>query len=273
MAISEPSPFQFVPRPTHGVGLAVAQVLLLAGSLLAGYGIGCTVIDANEDAPASYVAGDDIGIATIGGCIIAVVGLVMWSFMVDSHPLAVGQLHSWGTSLPAGAFGLLIATSHLGAGDTYALVAIGLAIAGAVAMVLGCVAVSRRRRRYRHELDLIARGTAVPATVLDSGLDPDDFEEASNVITTVTFRFVIGDHAYRLNRRMTIPQHGLVLEGQRTTVWYDPADPTDDRAMVVAMQHALRWNVPVPRVADVPPVTAPDMESGHRGPGDRARRP
>ena len=64
--------------------------------------------------------------------------------------------------------------------------------------------------------------------------------------STVTFGFVIGDHTYRLRRPMTIPQHGLVLDGQRTTVWYDPADPGNEKAMVVGLQHALRWNVPVP---------------------------
>lgn len=253
MAISEPPPFRFTPRPTHGVGLTVAQVFMVAGGMLAGYGIGCTVIDANEDAPAAYVAGDGIGVITIGGLVVAVVGWVMWSFMVDSHPLSVGQLHSWGTGLPAGALGLLVAARELGVTGWYVVTAFGLAAAGALALLLGSAGVRRRRRRYRHELDLIARGAVVAATVADSGLDPDDFEEASNVITTVTFRFAMGDHTWRLHRRMTIPQHGILVEGQRTTVWYDPDDPTDDKAMVVAIQHALRWNVPVPRVVEHPP--------------------
>ena len=253
MAISEPPPFRFTPRPSHGVGLTLAQVLLVAGGVLAGYGIGCTVVDANEDAPAAYVAGDAIGMITIGGLVVAVVGWVMWSFMVDSHPLSLGQLHAWATFLPASALGLLLAARELGVAGWYVVSAFGLAAAGAVAMVLASTAVHRRRRRYRHELELMARGVAVPATVLDSGLDPNDFEEASNVITTVAFRFAIGDHTYRLHRRMTIPQHGLVLDGQRTTVWYDGDDPLDDEAMVVAIQHALRWNVPVPRVVDRPP--------------------
>lgn len=253
MAISEPPPFSFTPRPSHGVGLTLAQALLLVGGVLAGYGIGCTVIDANEDAPAAYVAGDDIGMITIGGLVVAVVGWVMWSFMADSHPLSVGQLHAWGTALPAAAIGLLLAARELGVAGGYVVAAFGLAAAGAVAMVLASARARRRRRRYRRELDLIARGAAVPATVLDSGLDPHDVEEASNVITTVTFGFVIGDHTYRLHRRMTVPQHGILLDGQRTTVWYDADDPMDDEAMVVAIQHALRWNVPVPRVVDRPP--------------------
>jgi hypothetical protein len=253
MAISEPPPFRFVPRPSHPVGLTLAQLFLLAGGLLAGYGIGCTVIDGYDDAPPGYVAGDDIGVVTIGGVVVAVVGLVMWSFMVDSHPLDVGQLHSWASFLPASAIGVLVAARELGVTGWYVVSAFGLAAAGALAMLLGFGAVRRRRQRYRHELDLMERGIAVPATVFDSGLDPGDFEEASNVITTVTFRFVIGDDTCRLHRRMTIPQHGILVEGQRTTVWYDPEDPMNDRAMVVAIQHALRWNVPVPRVAEHPP--------------------
>lgn len=252
MAISEPPPFRFTPRPSHGLGLTLAQVFLLVGGLLGGYGAGCTLIDGYDDAPPAYVAGGDIGAITLGGLVVAVVGWVMWAFMADSHPLSVGQLHAGATFLPASALGILLAARELGVTGWYAVAAFGLAAAGAVAMLLASAAVRRRRRRYRHELDLMARGVAVPATVFDSGLDPYDFEEASNVITTVTFRFVVGDHAYRLHRRMTVPQHGIVLDGQRTTVWYDPDEPTDDKAMVVAIQHALRWNVPVPRVVEQP---------------------
>lgn len=253
MAISEPPPFRFTPRPSHGVGLGVAQVLLMVGGALAGYGFGCTVIDGYDDAPPAYVADGDIGMVALGGLVVAVVGWVMWSFMADSHPLSVGQLHSWATFLPAAALGVLLAARELGVTGWYVVSAFGIAAAGAAAMLLASAGVRRRRHRYRHELDLIARGAAVPATVLDSGLDPGDFEEASNVITTVTFGFVIGEHAYRLHRRMTIPQHGILLDGQRTTVWYDADDPMDDEAMVVAVQHALRWNVPVPRVVEHPP--------------------
>lgn len=253
MAISEPPPFRFTPRPSHEVGLTLAQVLLIAGGGLAGYGFGCTVIDGYDDAPPAYVADGDIGAIALGGLVVAVVGWVMWSFMVDSHLLSVGQLHSWATFLPASALGLLGAARELGVTGWYVVGAFVLAAAGAGAMVLASSGVRRRRRRYRHELDLMARGAVVPATVLDSGLDPNDFEEASNVITTVTFRFVIGDRAYRLRRRMTIPQHGILVDGQHTTVWYDPDDPSDDEAMVVAIQHALRWNVPVPRVLEQPP--------------------
>jgi len=46
---------------------------------------------------------------------------------------------------------------------------------------------------------------------------------------------------------VTIPAAVPIHEGQRTTVWYDPANPLDDRRIVVAMIHALRWNVPIPR--------------------------
>lgn len=253
MAISEPPPFRFTPRPSHVVGLTIAQVLLVVGGALAGYGFGCTAIDGYDDAPPTYVADGDIGAMALGGLVVAVVGWVMWSFMADSHPLSVGQLHSWATFLPAAALGVLAAARELGVAGGYVVVAAGLAAAGAVAMVVAAVGLRRRRRRYRHELDLITRGAAVTATVLDSGIDLDDFEEASNVITTVTFRFFIGDHAYRVPRRMTVPRHGILLDGQRTTVWYDPDDPLNDRAMVIAIQHALRWNVPVPDVVVRPP--------------------
>lgn len=249
MAHEEPPPFTFEPRTGRPLGLLTALCLLLIGGVYAGYGIACTVIDGNDDAPAAYVAGDSIGLAAIGGTLAAVVGWLTWSLLVDRYPRSLGQLHAPGVLLPAAAGGLWLAVIELGVTGWYAAAAAIGAAAGALTLLLAVAAAARRHRRWRLELDLIAHGTPVAATVVESGLDPDDFEEASNVITTAVFRFTgVDGTVYRVRRGVTIPASAPLVEGQRTVIWYDPARPTDDRLMVIGIQHALRWNVPVPRV-------------------------
>ncbi|TQK69212.1 DUF3592 domain-containing protein [Nocardioides sp. SLBN-35] len=255
MVHSEPPPFRFTPRSRRRTGLVVAAVLMAAGSAWAGYGLGLTIIDANDDAPPAYVALDAAAAGTIGGLVIAAIGAIGWLFMMDRFPLALSSWHSASLLLLCSAPGVVLATRELGAGGWYDVAAAGLATAGVLALLGGSLLATRRRLRWHDELRLIAEGTPVPATVVESGLDPDDFEEASNVITTATFRFTGADGtSYLVHQRVTIPAAAPIVEGQRTTVWYDPADPLDDKRIVVAMVHALRWNVPVPRAATEEPV-------------------
>lgn len=248
MVHSEPPPFAFQPRPRRPLGLLIALCLLVAGGLYGGYGIGCTVIDERDDAPPAYVAGDDIGMVTVGGLLAAVIGWVTWSLLVDRYPRTLGQLHAPGFLLPAAAAGLLLAAVELDVVDRYAGPAVLVGAAGVGFLLLAVTTAAARRRRWLLELDLIAHGTPVPATVVESGLDPDDFEEASNVITTAVFRFTGTDGTvYRVRRGVTIPANAPLFEGQRTTIWFDPDNPTDERRIVIGIQHALRWNVPVPQ--------------------------
>ena len=247
MASSEPPPFTFDPRPRRPVTLAVAQLMMLVGGVAAGYGIGCTIIDANGHGPASYVAGDEAGLATIGGCILAVLGLVTWSLLVDNHPLELGEWHAFGTLGLSAALGQLFAVAELDVDGRYVEAAGVAATVGVAALAIGATRVAARRRRFAHEVALMGRGVPVDATVVDPGWEPDDFGEASNVITTSTFRFVGPDGtSYLVRRRVTIPSRAPIEQGQHTTIWYDPDDPMNDKAMVVGIQHALRWNVPVP---------------------------
>lgn len=249
MVHSEPPPFAFRPRPRRPLALLIALCLLLVGGLYAGYGIGCTVIDERDDAPPAYVAGDDIGVITVGGLLAAVIGWVTWSLLVDRYPRALGQLHAPGFLLPAAAAGLLLAAVELDVADRYVGAVALVGAAGVGVLLLAVTTAAARRRRWLLELELIAHGTPVSATVVESGLGPHDFEEASNVITTAVFGFTGTDGTvYRVRRGVTIPASAPLVEGQRTTIWLDPDNPTDDRQIVIGIQHALRWNVPVPQL-------------------------
>ncbi|WP_182378032.1 DUF3592 domain-containing protein [Nocardioides sp. WS12] len=242
-----PPPFTFEPRPFRPFWVVTAQLLLLVGGVAAGYGIGCTVIDGYGDGPASYIAGDEAGLATIGGGVAAVLGLLTWSLIVDQYPLQFGLWHALGTFGLASALGQLFAVVELDVEGRYVVAAIISGVVGAAALLVGGARVAARRKRFAHEVALIARGVPVDATVVDPGWEPDDFDEASNVITTSTFRYVGADGtSYVVRRRVTIPSRAPIEKGQHTTVWYDPDDPLNDKAIVVGIQHALRWNVPVP---------------------------
>ncbi|MFB9766730.1 DUF3592 domain-containing protein [Nocardioides kongjuensis] len=255
MVHSEPPPFTFTPRARRRTGPVVAAVLMAVGSAWAGYGLGLTIIDANDDAPAAYVAQGAAAAGTLGGLLIAVVGSVGWLFMMDRFPRALSSWHAGGLLLLCSAPGLVVATRELGAGGWYDVAAAGLAAAGLLALIGGSLLAARRRLRWLDELRLIAEGTPTAGTVVDSGIDPYDFEDASNLITTTTFRFFGTDGTpYLLRQRVTIPAAAPIVEGQRTTVWYDSADPLDEKRIVVAMVHALRWNVPVPRAEAPAPV-------------------
>lgn len=245
-----------LPRPPASVVLSL--VLMVVGAAAAGYGIGCTVIDMNGHGPAAYVALDVPAGATIGGALAAVLGSVCWLFVAQHWPVELNGSHCLGTVLLCGGIGDAVAVLDLGVDGWYAGVAGLLAAAGLLLLGLAVLIGRRRSGVYRRELALMAAGDPRPATVLDPGLDPGDFEEASNVVTTVTFGFAGADGtSYRLHRRISIPVRAPFAEGHRTVVWHDPEHPTDDRWMVVAAEHALRWNVPVP----VPTVRRPVVGS------------
>ncbi|WP_408897052.1 hypothetical protein ACJ5H2_19265 [Nocardioides sp. R1-1] len=255
MATPQPGPYVVEPLPRRVASVVLCLVLMVVGAAAAGYGLGCTVIDMNGHGPASYVALDVPAGATIGGGIAAIIGSVGWLFVAQHWPVELNGSHSLGCLLLCGAIGDAVAVADLGVGGWYVAVAALTAAAGLLVLAIAVLVGMRRARRYRRELALMASGDPRPATVLDSGLDAWDFEDASTVVTTVTFGFTGADGtSYRLHRRIGVPVRAPFVEGHETVVWHDVDHPMDDRRMVVAAQHALRWNVPLPVPAARRPV-------------------
>lgn len=247
----EPTPFRFELLQRRRGPLWTGIGLIVIGGLLAGYGIGCTVIDVNHDAPLDYESGSVVGILCVVGTVLAVAGLLRWTFAITPYPADLTDWHGASLLTLAAGVGLAVATFQLEVGGGYSLAVVG---AGAICIGLGALAewVARRRiARRERARELIAGGVAVTATVVASGLGKNDFDEASTVITSADFEFTAADGVTRkVTRRLHIPQRAPLEVGQRTVVWHAADDPGADDSIVVAIEHALRWNLDLPRPAD-----------------------
>ncbi|KAB2812470.1 hypothetical protein F9L07_11930 [Pimelobacter simplex] len=239
-------PYAVEPLPRQPAKPAVALLLQLAGGLLAGYG---ALASAEAPAPATSLV--------VGG-ILVVVGGLAWLFWDDPFPLQLNAWQGYATLTLSAGLGGIVAVARHDLDGPY-LTAVGvLTGTGTVFLALGLLLPAHRRRAYARDLELMASGVPCHAVVLDDGLDPWDWEDGDGTISTVvTFRFTGADGTtYRLHRTVAIPGRAHLEDGHETVVWHDPEHPLDESRMVVALHHALRWNVPIPE-PDVPVVGAP----------------
>lgn len=243
----QPGPYRVEPLPRRPAKLVVSWLLQLSGGVLAGYG---ALASAEAPAPALSLV--------VGGVLVLVGGLT-WMFWVDAFPQQLTLWQCYATiSLSAG-LGAIVAVARHDLDSRPYLTAVGvLAGLGTLSLALALFVPAHRRRSYARDLALIASGVPCPAVVIDDGLDPWDWDDGDGAISTVvTFRFTGADGtAYRLHRTVTIPGRAHLEDGHETVVWHDPEHPLDESRMVVALHHALRWNVAIPE-PDVAAAAAP----------------
>ncbi|WP_018178275.1 hypothetical protein [Jongsikchunia kroppenstedtii] len=249
MSSAHPGPYEVEPRPRRPATPTLPAIALLVGSGLGAYGFGTS---AYSSAPS---------VATIVGFLLAIIGLISWLIAMAPWPIDLNGHQGLALfGIPAG-LGLAAAVERDDLNDDFRIAAAVLAGSGAVCLLIGVLLPLRRRKRYLRDLQLMADGDPRPATAIETGLGPWDWEEASNVITWVTFQFTGADGtAYRLNRIVSIPGRAPLADGHETVVWHDPAHPADPKRMVIAMHHALRWNVPLP-TAQIPESQPPAISS------------
>jgi hypothetical protein len=218
-------------RPTL-LRVVVVLALLVVGGLLAGYGWGSIGRVMDED----LVAPDaSIFIAIPVGMFVTIVSSIAWTGIVMKRR-DLGLMYGNAAALLGGGVGVLVAAGKHRDGSV--ATAIGLALLGlaVVCVVLGAVAASSRRRRARAEDDTIRTGTVVAATVSDKGYTV--FHESDRILTTVTFTFTDLQGVQRwVQRTMTINAADPIENGQETRLWYDAANPGNDRAIVVELAY------------------------------------
>lgn len=244
--LPQPGPYRVEPLPRQPAKPAVALLLQLAGGLLAGYG---ALASAEAPAPATSLV--------VGGVLVVVGGLA-WLFWVDPFPLQLNAWQGYATLALSAGLGGMVAVARHDLSGLYLTTVGALTGTGVACLALGLFLPAHRRRAYARDLHLMATGVPRPAVVLDDGLDPWDWEDGDGTISTVvTFRFAGTDGTvYRLHRVVAIPGRAHLEDGHETVVWHDPEHPLDESRMVVALHHALRFNVPIPQ-PDVPVVGAP----------------
>lgn len=235
----DPGSYRVDPLPRKPAKPAISWLLQLCGGVLAGYG---ALASAEAPAPATSLV--------VGGVLVVVGGLT-WMFWVDAFPQQLTLWQGYATLCLSAGLGGLIAVVRHDLDGPY-LTAVGVLTGlGTIALALALFVPAHRARAYARDLALMASGVPCPAVVVDDGLDPWDWEEGSGIVfTTVTFRFTGADGTtYRLRRVVGIPSRAPIEDGHETVVWHDPEHPLDDSRMVVALHHALRWNVPIPEPA------------------------
>jgi hypothetical protein len=218
-------------RPTL-LRVVVVLALLVIGGLLAGYGWGSIGRLMDEDLAEPDAS---IFISIPVGMFVTIVSSIAWTGIVMKRR-DLGLMYGNAAALLGGGVGVLVAAGKYREGSVAA--AIGLALLGLaiVCVVVGAVAASSRRRRARAEDETIRTGTIVTATVSDKGYTV--FHESDRILTTVTFTFTDLHGVQRwVQRTMTINAADPIENGQETRLWYDAADPGNDRAIVVELAY------------------------------------
>lgn len=226
-------------RPSNArVGVLLA--LLLLGGFAAGYGWGGfdAMMSSGPDEPSVLVL-----VAIPVGMIVTIVSLIAWMAVVLKRADLGLMYGNAAALLGAGAGVIVVATA--GGGASYVL-AIGFGLLGLAmaCLVLGVVAAASRRRRAAAEEEAMRTGTQVTAVVTDKGYTV--FHESDRILTTVTFSFTDLQGVQRwVQRTMVIEAGDPVQNGQETRLWFDAADPGDDKAIVVELAHRSQLRSPL----------------------------
>jgi hypothetical protein len=212
--------------------VVVVLALLVIGGVLAGYGWGSIGRLMDEE----LVEPDaSIFIAIPVGMFLTVVSSIAWMSIVLKRS-DLGLMYGNAAALLGGGVGVLVAAARYEDGAIVTVIGLAVLALAAVCLVLGGLAAASRRRRARSEDETIRTGTVVAATVSDKGYTV--FQESDRILTTVTFTFTDRQGVQRwVQRTMTVNAADPVENGQETRLWYDPAKPGNDRAIVVELAH------------------------------------
>lgn len=217
-------------RPSN-LRVVITLIVLLGGGFLTGYGWGGfgSMIDVDTEqlvAPATLVA-IPVGMTT------TVIGFIAWSSLVLKRS-DIGLMFGNATALLGGGIGVLVVSDGLEDAGVAPVVGVVLLVLAAAALLLGLVAAASRRRDRLRADDARRSGQETTATVTDRGWTV--FHESARIFTTVTFSFVdLAGTRRWVQRAMVVRAEQPVENGQTTRLWFDAANPGDDRRIVVEL--------------------------------------
>ncbi|WP_349863785.1 DUF3592 domain-containing protein [Leifsonia sp. WHRI 6310E] len=221
-------------RPSTARVVFFALVQLVGGFGL-GFGWGAFgMFEAYGEPPWTAIVG------IIGGLLLTILGSIGWAGMLLKRS-DIGLGYGGAAVLLGAGTGLLVAASPNGFPAVGVAIAVALYALGALFLVIGVVAATKRRRQRARDAQTATSGMLTTATVSDKGYD--FFRESSRIITAVTFTFRDLQGTQRwVQKTMVIEQSDPIVVGQETRLWYDPTNPGDTRSIVVelARDRALR---------------------------------
>lgn len=209
------------------VAIALALTFQFIGGLAAGYGWPhLAELEAAEPSVLALAA-------VISSIPLLVLSSIAWTAVVMKRGrlgLTLGGTVAWFGA----ALGVAAAAVGLGYPPTLAWVGAGCLAVSLLLAILGIVAAQKRRSLAEREERIMSTGSMTTATVSDKGYVI--FGEGSKIFTTVTFTFRDGSGVQRwVQRAMLVNAASPVVEGQETTLWYDPMDPGNDKRIVVKL--------------------------------------
>jgi hypothetical protein len=210
------------------VRVVVLLLLLLIGGFAAGYGWGGIGGFSEDVEPPDLVV-----VAIPVGMVLTIVCSILWSATVMRRS-DVGLSAGWTAVLLGAGAGVLLAstTASSGAAGVVVVIGIGLLVLGLAAFVLGLVAAATRRRAAVTQQEIMSSGMLTTATVSDQGWVI--FRESTRILTSVTFTFVDTSGVRRwVQKAMVIRAEDPLTNGQESRLWYDPANPGDEKRIVV----------------------------------------
>ncbi|WP_159708535.1 hypothetical protein [Arthrobacter sp. 18067] len=209
------------------VSVVLALAFQFIGGFAAGYGWPHLALFDGVEPPALAL------IAIISSIPVLVLSSIAWTAVAMKHSklgLALGGTLAWlGASLGVAAVavqpGMTPMLTWVGAG----CLAISLFLG-----ILGIIGARTRRAIAHREATVMSTGTMTSARVTDKGYL--SFSDSAKILTTVTFTFHDSMGTQRwVQRPLLITAAEPVLDGQETTLWYDPLDPGNDKKIVVKL--------------------------------------
>ena len=218
-------------RTTAASLLTPGLFLLGAGGVLAwgltrGAATGFSDDAADQDVPAI--------IAAICSSFVLLIALGAWSIAASRNPRLPGWLAGIGVAvLGATAGHAVVALPPRWLQEpVFDLVAVSLAATAGVLLVLATIARAGRARRLDAAEELVRTTSPVTGSVTNQGYT--DFDEASQVITAVTYTFRDGSGVQRwVTKPATIHVRDPLVNGEEVDVWFDRQDPSDQNKIVI----------------------------------------
>jgi len=219
-------------RRTTAASLLVPGLFLLGASGVLAWGLtrgaatGFSDDAADQDVPAI--------IAAICSSFVILIALGMWAGAASRNPRLPGWLSAVSVAVfgAAGGHAVVALPPRWLQEPVLDIVTLGLVAIAVVLLVLAMRARARRVRLLDAAEELVRTTSPVTGSVTNQGYA--DFDDASQVLTAVTYTFRDGSGVQRwVTKPATIHVRDPLVNGEEVDVWFDRQNPSDQNRIVI----------------------------------------